>query len=208
MASPEAWPATEGIDYERRRAAGQRAIDAMGISPTARIFPTARLVHDGTNLSIGDYTQIDDFVFVYAGQRCTIGRFVHLASFTSVIGGGTFSIDDFSGFSAGCRVITGSDDFSGPWLHTPGVPPEFRNVRISHVTIEKSVVVGTNAVIFPSVTIGEGAAIGAGSMVRRDVAPWGVYAGDPLRKVGERDREGILEKRRLVLERLAAGALR
>jgi acetyltransferase-like isoleucine patch superfamily enzyme len=75
------------------------------------------------------------------------------------------------------------------------------------VTIEKHVIIGTNAIVFPGVTIGEGAAIGAGVTVRRDLAPWGVYAGEPLRKIGERDREGILEKRRLLLERLGAGTL-
>ncbi|HYG67191.1 MAG TPA: acyltransferase, partial [Anaeromyxobacteraceae bacterium] len=173
------------------------------ISPTARIFPTARIVHDGTNLTIGDHTHVDDFVFIYAGLGCRLGRFVHVASFTSVIGGGTLVMEDFSGLSAGCRVVTGTDDFTGPFLHTPGVPRELRNVQVSHVTIGKSVLVGTNVVILPGVTIGEGAAVAAGSIVRRDLAPWGVYGGEPLRRIGERAREGILEKRRLALERLA-----
>ncbi len=179
----------------------------MAVSPTAKIYPWAKIIHSGDNFSVGDHSQIDDFVFIYAGKKCTIGRFVHVASFVSIIGGGEFSVDDFSGFSAGCRVITGSDDFRGPFLNTPTVPREFRNLRISHVTIGKNVLVGTNVMILPGVTIGEGAAIGAGSVVRRDVPPWGLYAGDPLRRIGERDREGILEKRRLVLERLRAGTL-
>lgn len=63
---------------------------------------------------------------------------------------------------------------------------------------------GTNAIIFQGVTIGEGAAVRAGAMVRRDLAPWTVYAGEPHRKIGERDRDAILEKRRLFLQTLAA----
>jgi acetyltransferase-like isoleucine patch superfamily enzyme len=179
----------------------------MTIARTATIHAWARVIHHDTNFSVGDYSQIDDFVFIYAGQACTIGRFVHVASFCSVVGGGELHVDDFSGFSAGCRVITGTDDYRGPFLHAPTVPREFRNVQVSRVIVGKNVIIGTNTVIFPGVTIGEGAAIGACSAVRRDVEPWGVYAGDPLRKIGERDREGILEKRRLVLERLEAGAL-
>jgi acetyltransferase-like isoleucine patch superfamily enzyme len=53
------------------------------------------------------------------------------------------------------------------------------------------------------VTIGDGAAIGACAVVRRDVPPWGVYTGDPLRKIWERDREAIREKAALLLEGFA-----
>jgi galactoside O-acetyltransferase len=179
----------------------------MSIAPNAKIYPWARIIQDGGNFSVGEHSQIDDFAFINAGKACRIGRFVHIASFVSIIGGGEFFIDDFSGFSAGCRVITGTDDYLGPFMTNPTVPREFTNYLISHVTIGKSVVVGTNAVIFPGVTIGEGVAVAACAVVRRDLAPWGVYAGDPARKIGERDRTAILEKRRLLLEKLATGSI-
>jgi galactoside O-acetyltransferase len=173
----------------------------MCIGANAKIYPWAKIIKDDDNFCLGDYSQIDDFAFVNAGRKCTIGRFVHIASFVSIIGGGEFFIDDFSGLSAGCRVITGTDDYMGPYLTNPTVPHEFTHYQISFVRIEKHVIVGTNAVIFPGVTIGEGAAVGACTAVRRDLPPWGVYAGEPLRKIAERDREAILEKRRLLLER-------
>ena len=146
----------------------------MDIAASAKIYPTCRIVAAPGAFSVGERAQLDDFVFVNAGRACRIGRFVHIASFVSVIGGGEFSIDDFSGLSAGCRVVTGSDDYSGPFLTNPTVPREFTNHRISHVTIGRHVIVGTNTVILPGVTIGEGAAIGACAVVRRDVPPWGV----------------------------------
>lgn len=171
----------------------------MTIAASAKIYPWARLIHDGNNFSVGDYSQIDDFAFVDAGKMCTIGRFVHIASFVSITGGGEFSIDDFSGFSAGCRVLTGSGEVA---KFLTGSADE-----TSRVTIGKHVIVGTNAVIFPGVTIGEGVAIGACVKVRKDLAPWGIYAGEPLRRIGERDRDAILEKRRLLLQKLAAGSI-
>jgi acetyltransferase-like isoleucine patch superfamily enzyme len=179
----------------------------MTISARAKIFPWAKIVDGDGNFSIGDHSQIDDFVFINAGKMCAIGRFVHFASFVSVVGGGELYVDDFSGFSAGCRVITGTDDYTGPFMTNPTVPREFTHYQLSRVKLEKHVIVGTNAIIFPGVTIGEGAAVGAAAVVRRDLAPWGVYAGEPLRKIGERDRDGILENRRLLLERLVAGPL-
>jgi galactoside O-acetyltransferase len=176
----------------------------MTIAATARIYPWARIIQDGANLSIGEHSQVDDFAFINAGRGCTIGRYVHIASFVSIIGGGEFSIGDFSGFSAGCRVITGTDDYLGPYLTNPTVPREFTNYQISFVHIEKHVIVGTNAVIFPGVTIGEGAAVGACTTVRRDLEPWGIYAGEPLRRIGERDRDAIRAKARALLQRAEA----
>lgn len=174
----------------------------MAIAASARIFPWAKLIHEGDALSVGTHSQIDDFVFLNAGQRCVIGRFVHLASFVSVIGGGEFTIGDFSGLSAGCRIITGTDDYSGPYLTNPTVPHDLSNYRVSHVHISRHVIVGTSAVIYPGVSIPEGVAIGAGCHVRVQLQPWGVYAGSPLRRIGERDGDAIRAKGRLLLERL------
>jgi len=177
----------------------------MTIAATAKIYAWARLIHNGTNLSVGDHSQIDDFAFVHAGKMCKIGRFVHIASFVSITGGGQFSIDDFSGFSAGCRVITGTDEVA-PFLTGPIAHRELIEDVTSYVTIGKHVIVGTNAVIFPGLTIGDGAAIGACATVRKDLAPWGIYAGEPLRRIGERDRDAILEKKRLFLQTLGEDA--
>jgi acetyltransferase-like isoleucine patch superfamily enzyme len=173
----------------------------MGIASSAKVFPWAKLVHEGDSLSVGEHSQIDDFVFLNAGKRCSIGRFVHVASFVSIIGGGEFTIGDFSGLSAGCRVITGSDDYSGPFLTNPTVPREFSNYDLSHVHIGKHVIVGTSTVLYPGVSIPDGVAIGAGCHVRVRLEPWGVYGGSPLRRIGERDGEAIRAKGRLVLER-------
>lgn len=177
----------------------------MAIASSAKIYPWAKVVHNGTNLSIGEHSQIDDFVFINAGNRCVIGSFVHISSFVSIIGGGEFTMEDFSGLSAGCRVITGSDDFTGPFMTNPTIPREFTSYLISKVAIGKHVIVGTNTVIFPGVTIGDGVAIGAGCFVRKDLKPWGIYSGEPLRKIGERNRSEILEKEKLLQEKLQNG---
>ena len=44
------------------------------------------------------------------------------------------------------------------------------------------------AMIIRGMTIGEGAVIGAGSIVTRDVPPYAIVAGNPARKLGERNR--------------------
>ena len=50
---------------------------------------------------------------------------------------------------------------------------------------------GINAIILHGITIGEGAIVGAGSIVTSDVPPWVVVAGNParvIREIGEDER--------------------
>jgi len=158
------------------------------------IYPFAKIVHNGTNFSVDDYSQIDDFVFINAGKMCKIGRFTHISSFSSIIGGGEFVLDDFAGLSAGCRIVTGSDDFNGGFLSNPTVPMKYKNVVLDRVTIGKHAILGTNVIVLPGVVIGEGVTVGAGCVVTKDLAPWGIYLGSTARRVGERDRSGVLAR--------------
>lgn len=147
------------------------------IDPSAKIYESARIAGDRECFDLGAHSQVDDFVFVYIGAGCRIGRNVHIFSFCSVIGGGELIMEDFSGLSAGCRIITGSDDFTGPYLTNPTVPGEFTHVVRGVVTLRRHAVLGTNVIVFPGVTIGEGAAVGAGAIVRKNLEPWTIYAG-------------------------------
>ena len=171
----------------------------LNVGKDVVIHPYAKLVHHETNLTIGDFAQIDDFVFINAGKMCTIGRFTHISSFSSIIGGGEFILEDFAGLSAGCRIITGTDDFSGGFLSNPTVPSKYKNVILGRVVIRKHAIIGTNSIILPCVTIGEGATVGAGCIVTKDLDPWGIYIGATARKVGERDREGVLAREAALL---------
>lgn len=174
-----------------------------GSDMSYKIYDSAKIINR-EKLSIGNNSQIDDFVFLNAGEKAVIGDFVHIASFCSVIGGGEFYMDDFSGLSAGCRVVTGSDDFSGGGMTNPTVPPDYTNVRKSKVHIGRHAIIGTNVTILPGVTIGEGAAVGAGAVVRKDLEPWTIYAGFDCRPIKKRPSEKILALEKQLLEELSA----
>ena len=168
---------------------------------TPKIYETAKIVKR-ENLSIGDYSQIDDFVFINAGQKTSIGRFVHISSFCSVIGGGEFVMEDFSGLSAGCRIITGSDDFMGGGLTNPTVPSKYTNVKQAKIHIGRHAIIVTNVTILPGVTIGEGVAVGAGAVVRKNLEPWTIYAGFDCKPIKKRPSEKILSLERQLIEEL------
>jgi galactoside O-acetyltransferase len=155
------------------------------------IHSLARIIgHD--NLVIGDRTQIDDFVFLNAGKGTRIGRHVHIASFVSIIGGGELDVGDFAGIAAGARIVTGTDDFSADAMTGPTVPPKYKALKIGKISIGRHALIGTNAVVMPGVTVGDGAVAGAGCIVRKDLKPWTVYVGQECRAIRKRPNENII----------------
>lgn len=65
--------------------------------------------------------------------------------------------------------------------------------RKQNVEIQDRVWLGSNVVVLPGVSIGEGAVICAGAVVTKDVNPYEVVAGIPAKKVGERPRNLVYE---------------
>jgi galactoside O-acetyltransferase len=165
-----------------------------------KLFPTIVFINN-QNISIGDFSHIDDFVFFNGGINSRIGKNVHISTFTSIIGGGEFIMDDFSGLSAGCRIITGSDDFGGNSLTNLTIPKEFRNITVGKVEIGKHAILGSNVVVMPNVKIGEGCIVSAGSIINKNLEPWGIYAGYNPRKIGTRNRDEILKLEEKYLEK-------
>lgn len=156
------------------------------------IWPMAKIVAPEV-ISIGDSVIIDDFVFIMGGQSTKIGSFVHIASFTSITGGGKLIMEDFTGLSGGVRIYTGNEDYSGGCLTNPSVPFPYRIPSRSFVHIKKHAIIGANTVILPGVVIGEGAAIGANSLVTKDCEPWKIYFGSPAKAIKNRPQTKILE---------------
>jgi galactoside O-acetyltransferase len=94
--------------------------------------------------------------------------------------------------AAGCRIICSSDDYSGAGLNGAVIPLKYRVVKFTTITIGRFASLATNVVVFPGVTIGEGAVAAAGAIVNRNLEPWGIYAGSPVRRVGTRQNKTML----------------
>jgi galactoside O-acetyltransferase len=114
--------------------------------------------------------------------------------------------EDYSGISSRVAIYSESDDYSGNSLTNPTIPIEYKPGYIGgKVTLRRHVIVGTGSTILPGVEIGEGAAVGANSLVTGDLEPWFVYGGVPTRKIREREKKLLqlqkeYEKARSVVE--------
>ena len=54
--------------------------------------------------------------------------------------------------------------------------------------------IGFGVIILPGVTIGDGAVIGAGSVITKDIPPYGVVVGNPAKLIRKRFTEGEIKR--------------
>ncbi len=166
------------------------------VSEQARFYGAHRIV-------LGDHVRIDDFCVLSAGSGgIRIGNYVHIAVFSSLIGQGEIILEDFSNLSSRVSIYSSNDDYSGAYLTNPTVPTEFTKVQHAPVQVGRHAIIGSGSVILPGVTIGEGVAIGALSLVKNDCRDFGIYAGQPAKRIKERSRALLdLEKRLITSQR-------
>jgi galactoside O-acetyltransferase len=168
----------------------QVQLDAIGFKSLGRGVQISdrAAIHGAHQIEIGDYSRIDDFC-VIAGN-VSIGRNVHIAVACNVAGGEPgIRMDDFSGLAHGCHVFTHSDDYSGMTLTNPTVPDQYKQVTKKPVQIGRHCIVGSNSLVFPGVSLANGTAVGAMSMVTKSTKPWSVYFGIPAKRLKARSND-------------------
>ena len=110
-----------------------------------------------SRLFVGSQVWIDRDVYLYDVERITIG--------------------DNTIISDGAYICTASHDITKSDFPLTTAP----------VKIGAGVWIAAHARILPGITIGDGAVVGAGSVVTHDVAPWTVVAGNPAHVIKRRE---------------------
>lgn len=156
----------------------------------------ARL-YNPSSISIGNNVRIDDFTIL--SGNITMGNYIHISPYVGIWANSGVVLDDFITISAGSKIYSESDDYSGKYLLGPTIPEMYRNVDRRKVIIGKYVAIGANVVILPGVILNEGCVIGVGSLVKKDCLPWMIYGGIPLRILKERCRDIIEMEKYLMI---------
>ena len=77
-------------------------------------------------------------------------------------------------------------------MATPTVPFGYKGlVEVGKIEIGRHCIVGANSVVMPNVRFGNGAALAALSLAKRDLEPWMLYGGIPAKKLKARDQAAI-----------------
>lgn len=166
---------------------------------------TRKDINEKKYLYIGSESVVNGtYVFEIESGKITIGD-------RSFIGGGMFicieeiEIGNDVMFSWGCTVVD-NNSHSIKWSERKddvvnwkrgldenkmGAYKDWTNVKRAKVTIKDKAWIGFNSIILKGVTIGEGAIVGSGSVVSKDVPDWTIVAGNPaqiVRVIAENER--------------------
>ena len=143
------------------------------------------------NISIGDNVIIDGYCTIVAVGTgwLRLGSHIHIGSYSHLSAGDGIEMQDFSGLSQGVRIYSRTDDYSGNSLTNPTIPPNYSKIIRGTVTLEKHVIIGSGTVVLPKVTLAEGAAVGAQSLVTKNLKPWEIYFGSPVKRLKSRSRD-------------------
>lgn len=132
---------------------------------------------DFSLVNVGNYTY-GDLNIIHFGPKSSklyIGNFCSIAAEVKFVLGGEHNYKNLSTYPFKKR-------FKG----------EEETLTKGDIFVEDDVWIGYGTVILSGVKIGQGAVIGAGSVVRRDVPPYAIYVGDKVIKY--RFNEKIIEK--------------
>ncbi|MEZ6099734.1 MAG: hypothetical protein R3E01_12265 [Pirellulaceae bacterium] len=173
-----------------------RDMGVASVGTHVRIHRSVQLFNC-SHIHFGDNTRVDCFSVISAGEAGVhIGNCVHLAAGVYLFGsGGGITLEDFVGLSSRVSVYTASDDYVDGFMTNPTIPDEFRRVTRGDVLLKKHVIVGAGSVILPDVQLGVGAAIGALTCIRQNIADFEIWVGGGMaaKWAGVRDRS-LLER--------------
>jgi acetyltransferase-like isoleucine patch superfamily enzyme len=165
----------------------------MVVGDFVRIAPDVILGHDVkiyafANLygcEIGDECKIGAFVEIQKGA--VIGRRVKISSHTFICEG--VNIEDFVFIGHGVIFINDKYPHSTTEMGELQTEADWECVP---TLVKRGASIGSNATILCGLTIGEGAIVGAGSVVTRDVPPGAVVAGNPARLLRQETTIGAI----------------
>lgn len=97
-------------------------------------------------------------------------------------GGGEIIIEDKVLIGPGVHLYANNHEFSDPSraIYDQGYPAP---TKLDSIILKKGCWVGAGVIILPSVTIGENAVIGAGSVVTKNIPPFAVAVGNPAKVI-------------------------
>lgn len=113
---------------------------------------------------------------------CKVGKNVFIGDFVRVDlnHANMIEIEDNAHIASGCRLLCHQRNLSNYYV---GGDYATLGYNINKVVLKKGSLVGMESFIMPGVTIGEGAIVGAGSLVTKDVPDWTIATGRPAKVV-------------------------
>ena len=115
---------------------------------------------------------------------CSVGCDVFIGDYVSIDPGhgNLITIDDHAHLDAYCILLCHKRDLSRYYVGEDYAKLPY---KMAPIRLGKGCSVGTRSLVMPGVTIGDGAIVGAGSVVTKDIPAWTIAVGCPAKVVKE-----------------------
>ena len=107
---------------------------------------------------------------------------------------------DFSGLAYFSQVFTQSDDYSGSSLTNSQIPEKYKREKKEPVYLGRHVIIGAGSVIMPGVRVEEGCSVGAMTLVNKSTQAWGIYIGNPAKRLKDRKKDLLVMEQKFLKE--------
>jgi len=167
----------------------EEELAALGLKSYGKNVKLSRFarIYSTDHITMGNNVRIDDFCIL--SGNITLGSNIHISPYTVLYGALGIVMENNTGISARGIVYSAMDDFSGDYLIGPIHEEAKTHVTGGPVIIKRFSQIGANCVIFPNLTIGEGVAVGACSLINKSLDSWGIYVGTPARFLKKRSQK-------------------
>jgi acetyltransferase-like isoleucine patch superfamily enzyme len=155
---------------------------SMPISDNVKLGHEVQIFHPSlVNLygcTIGDQTKIGSFVEIQ--KNVNVGARCKISSHTFVCEGVDIADEVFIGHG-----VMFTNDLYPRATNDDGALQTEADWKVKLTLVKHGASIGSNATIIAGVSIGEGALVGAGAVVTKDVRPYAIVTGVPARIVGD-----------------------
>lgn len=156
--------------------------DNVKISKLARIYNPKKL-------TIYNNVRIDDFTILSGRGNIILKNYIHIGPFCFLTSYSNIIMNNYSGLSSGVKLFGSSDDYSGNYMTNPTVPSKYLGTKYGDIILNNHSIIGSNSMVLPNITLGEGTAIGSFSLVNKDTNEWYIYGGTPIKVIKERSKK-------------------
>lgn len=148
------------------------------------IFEKGVLVFHPENIEIGENVYIGHNTFLkgYYKNSMLIGNHTWIGQQCFLHSAGGLQIGRAVGIGPQVIILTSQHKD----IANKEMPVYLSALKFSKVVIKDRCDIGAGAVILPGVKIGEGAIIGAGAVVTKDISPYEIWVGNPARFLKKR----------------------
>ena len=141
------------------------------------------LIHAGNMIQLKDDVHVSRYCTLRSGPGdIVVNEMVNIGTYSHIDGHGGVEIGKNTLLARNVEILSGSHIFKDP-----AVPIRFQGTELKKTIIGEDVWLGSQVIVLPGVTIGDGTVVGAGAVVTKNIPDHSIASGVPAKVIRKRE---------------------